>query len=106
MLLERSGNADRTVLYAGADSALYAAVLNLAGQRGGRGAMPRGLDWSVRLPTSASVEGSDIELLPAVINQTNLPRFEEPVEDAWMKRGERWAGVLLAIVLLIASFFG
>lgn len=106
VLVERSDDADRTVVYAGADSALYAAVLNLAGKREGRGAMPPGLDWSVRLPTTAAVEGSDIELLPAVVNQTSLPRHEEPADDARMRRGERWAGVLLAMVLLIASFFG
>ena len=106
VLLERSEDADRTVLYAGADSALYAAVLNLAGHRGGRGAVPPGLDWSVRLPTSAGVEGSDIELLPAVINHEPLPRSAEPVDDDWMRRGERWVGVLLAIVLLISSIFG
>ena len=104
--LERSEDADRTVLYAGADSAQYAAVLNLEGQRGGRGAMPTGLDWSVRLPTSEDGEGSDVELLPAVINQSSLPRSEEPVDDDWIRRGERWAGVLLAIVLLISSIFG
>ncbi len=99
-------DSERTVLYAGADSALYAAVLNLSRQRGDWDAMPMGLDWSVRWSTPAGVEGSDIELLPAVITQASLTKSAGPVDDSWLRRGERWAGVLLALVLLIASFFG
>jgi len=105
-LSERSDDAGRTVLYAGADSALYAATLNLAGQQGDRGTMPPGLDWSLPTTTSAGVEGADIELLPAIVSQVSLPDAAEPKDDAWLRKGERWAGGLLAFALLIASFFG
>ena len=99
-------DSERTVLYAGADIAAYAAVLNLSRQRGAWDAMPMGLDWSVRTSTSAGVEGSDIELLPAFVNQASLASSAGPVDESWLRRGERWAGVLLALVLLIASFLG
>lgn len=105
-LSERFDDAGRTVLYAGADSALYAAALNLAVQKGERGATPPGLDWSEPLSTSAGVEGSDIELLPAVVGQVPLPDAGGPSDNAGLRRWERWAGGLLAFALLIASFFG
>ena len=106
VLSEQFDDSERTVLYAGADSASYAAVLNLSRQREDGGAMPLGLDWSARSSTSAGVEGSDIELLPTVINQASSTRSAGPADDSWLRRGERWAGVMLALVLLIASFFG
>ncbi len=105
-LSERYDDAGRTVLYAGADVALYAAALNLAVQQGERGATPPGLDWSVPASTSAGVEGSDIELLPAVVSQVSLPDAAGPSDNAGLRKGERWAGGLLAFALLIASFFG
>lgn len=105
-LADGSDDAGRTVLYAGADSALYAAALNLAGQQGGRGATPPGLDWSVPSSSSAGVEGSDIELLPAVTGQASLTEPATSSDDAWLRKGERWVGGLLAFALLAASFFG
>lgn len=105
-LSERSDDAGRTVLYAGADSALYVAALNLAVQQGERGATPPGLDWSTLSSTSAGVEGADFELVPAVMGQGSLPESAESANDAWLRRGERWAGGLLAFALLMASFFG
>ncbi len=105
-LSEGSDDAGRTVLYAGADSALYAAVLNLAGQQGGRGATPPGLDWSTPSSTSAGVEVSDIELLAAVTDQVHLSEPAASSDDAWLRKVERWVGGLLAFSLLVASFFG
>ena len=105
-LAEGYDDAGRTVLYAGADSALYAAALNLAGQQGGRGATPPGLDWSVPSPSPAGVEGSEIELLPAVTGQASLTEPATSSDDSWLRKGERWVGGLLAFALLAASFFG
>ena len=105
-LSDGSGDSGRTVLYAGADSALYAAALNLAGQQGDRGTTPPGLDWSVRSSTPAGVEGSDIELLPALTGQAYLPEPAASLDNGWLSKGERWVGGLLAFALLVASFFG
>ena len=55
---ERSDDADRTVLYAGADIAQYAAVLNLVGQRGTGGRSHRvwtGLSGRRHLPLSKAL---------------------------------------------------
>lgn len=105
-LSDLSNDAGRTVLYAGADSALYAAALNLAGQQGGGGATPPGLDWSEPRSSSVGVEGAEIELLPAVIGEANSPGSAVTPNGDWLRKGERWAGGLLAFALLIASFFG
>ena len=105
-LSERPDDEGRTVLYAGADSALYAAALNLAVQQGERGAAPPGLDWADPLSTSAGVEGSDIELLPAVVSQVSLTDAAGPSDNAGLRKGERWVGGLLAFALIIAAFFG
>ena len=105
-LSEHFDDAGRTVLYAGADSALYAAVLNLTGEETGRGAAPPGLDWFVGSSTSAGVEGSDIELLPAFVGDAFMREGTEPTRDAWLEKGERWASGLLAFAMLIAAFFG
>lgn len=103
---DRYDDAGRTVLYGGADSGLYAAVLNLEGQQGDRGAAPPGLDWSVPSSVSAGVEGSEVELLPVLVRQDSVPEVAEPSEEAWLQKGERWASSLLAFALLIAAFFG
>ena len=99
-------DAGRTVLYAGADSALYAAALNLAGQQGGPAVTPLGLGLSGPSTASAAVEGADFELLPALFEQDSLPGAAEPLDDAWLQRGERWAGGLLAFALLVFAFLG
>ncbi len=103
---EHFDDAGRTVLYAGADSALYAAVLNLTGEEKDRGAAPPGLDWFVPSSTSAGVEGSDIELLPVLVGHEFMREPTEPSGDAWLQKGERWASGLLAFAILIAAFFG
>jgi hypothetical protein len=99
-------DAGRTVLYAGADSALYAAALNLAGRQGGPAVMPLGLGLTGPSTASAVVEGADFELLPALFEQESLPGAAEPLENAWLQRGERWAGGLLAFALLVFAFLG
>ncbi len=99
-------NAGRTVLYAGADSALYAAALNLAEQPRTRGAAPAGLDWSRTLSSSPCVEGADIEVLPAVVSHEPVPQPLSPSPHAWIHKGERWASIALALGLLLAAFFG
>ena len=96
----------RTVLYAGADSALYAAALNLAGQQGGPGVTPPGLGLSGPSTASVGVEGADFELLPALFERESVPEAAEPLEDAWLLRGERWASGLLAFALLVFALFG
>jgi len=105
-LAEVPDDAGRTVLYAGADSALYAAALNLAAHQGDRGATPRGLDWSVPASISTGVEGSDIETMPAFVGQAFLPESAAFSDASWLSKGERWVGGLLAFALLAASFFG
>ena len=105
-LAEGSDDAGRTVLYAGADSALYAAALNLAAHQGDRGATPRGLDWSVPASMSTGVEGSDIEIMPTFVGQASLPEWAASSDASWLSKGERWVGGLLAFALLAASFFG
>ncbi|MCY3710185.1 MAG: hypothetical protein OXG26_14935 [Caldilineaceae bacterium] len=104
--LESFDDTGRTVLYAGADSALYAAALNLAGQQGDPGATPSGLGLSGPSTASAGVEGADFELLPALFEREPVPEAAEPSEDAWLQRGERWASGLLAFALLVFAFFG
>ncbi len=99
-------DAGRTVLYAGADSALYAAALNLAGQQGGPGVTPSGLGLSGPSTASPGVEGADFELLPALLERESVPEAAESSEDAWLQRGERWASGLLAFALLVFAFFG
>jgi len=96
----------RTVLYAGADSALYAATLNLAERQGGPGATPSGLGLSGPSTASAGIEGADFELLPALIERESVPEAAESLEEAWLQRGERWASGLLAVALLVFAFFG
>ena len=99
-------NAGRTVLFAGADSALYTATLNLAGQRRDRSALPPGLDWSTSLSASPGLEGEDFELLPALVSEEIKPEPAAPGGNAWLRKGELWASGLLALALLIAAFFG
>ncbi len=99
-------NAGRRVLYAGADSALYAAALNLAEQPSARGAAPAGLDWSRTLSSSPGVEGADIEVLPAVVAHESVPELSFPPPDTWIQRCERWASIALALALLLAALFG
>jgi hypothetical protein len=99
-------DAGRTVLYAGADSALYTATLNLAAQRRDSSALPPGLDWSTSLSASPGVEGADFELLPALVTEEVMSEPVAPGENAWLHKGERWASGLLALALLIAAFFG
>jgi len=96
----------RTVLYAGADSALYAATLNLAERQGGFGATPSGLGLSGPSTASTGIEGADFELLPALIERESVPEAAESLEEAWLQRGERWASGLLAVALLVFAFFG
>ncbi len=99
-------NAERTVLYAGADSALYAAALNLAEQPRDRAAAPAGLDWS-RIPSSSpGVEGAEFEVLPAAVAPDPVPEHLPPLPNSWIQRGERWASIALALGLLLAAFFG
>ena len=99
-------DAGRTVLFAGADSALYTATLNLAGQRRDRSAVPPGLDWSTSLSASPGLEGEDFELLPALVSEEIKPEPAAPGGNAWLRKGELWASGLLALALLIAAFFG
>jgi len=99
-------DAGRTVLFAGADSALYTATLNLAGQRRDRGALPPGLDWSTSVSASPGLEGADFELLPALVTEEFMPEPAAPGEKTWLQKGELWASGLLALALLIAAFFG
>lgn len=99
-------DAGRTILFAGPDSALYAAVLNLAAPRSDRPAIPPGLNWSESLSGHVSVEGADLELLPALVTQEFMPDPAPPRADAWLQKGERWASLVLALALLAAAFIG
>ncbi len=103
---ENFDDTGRTILFAGADSALYTATLNLAAQRRDRNALPPGLDWSTSLSASPGVEGADFELLPALVTGDVMPEPAAPGENIWLHKGERWASGLLALALLIAAFFG
>lgn len=96
----------RTVLYAGADCALYAATLNLAERQGGIGVTPSGLDLSGPSTASAGIEGADFELLPALMERESVPEAAESLDEAWLQKGERWASGLLAVALLVFAFFG
>ncbi len=99
-------DAGRTVLFAGADSALYTATLNLAAQRRDNSALPPGLDWSTSLSASPGVEGADFELLPALVTEEVVSEPVAPGENDRLHKAERWASGLLALALLIAAFFG
>lgn len=103
---EEIDSAGRTVLYAGADVASYAAVLNLADRNRDRKMTPAGLDWSRTPSTSPCVEGAAIELLPAVVTPELTLAPVSSSQNTWLQKGERWAGVALALVLLLAAFFG
>ena len=96
----------QTVLYAGADSALYAAALNLAERQGGAGVTPSGLGLSGPSTASAGIEGADFELLPALMERESVPEAAESLDEAWLDKGERWASGLLAVALLVIAFFG
>ncbi len=100
-------DAARMVLYAGADSALYAAALNIAAQRSDAGSLPPGLDWSTSPTATRGADGSDFELLaPAQVAEDFIFGTAAPGADGWLHKIERWAGGLLALSLLIAAFLG
>ena len=100
-------DAARMVLYAGADSALYAATLNIAAQHSETGSLPPGLDWSTSLTATRGTDGSDFELLaPVLVAENFIFGTAAPGADGWLHKIERWAGGLLALGLLIAAFLG
>ena len=97
----------RMVLYAGEDSALYAATLNIAAQHSDAGALPPGLDWSASPAATPGAEGSEFELLAAALLAEDFTsRTAAPATDDWLQKAGRWAGGLLALGLLIAAFLG
>ena len=100
-------DASRMVLYAGADSALYAATLNIAAQYSDAGSLPPGLDWSSSPTAPRGADGSDFELLaPVLVAEDFIFGTAASGADGWLHKIERWAGGLLALGLLIAAFLG
>lgn len=99
--------ASRPVLYAGADSALYAASHNIAALDCDAAAPPPGLDWTVSPTAVPGAEGSESELLAqALLPEAHAPAGMEPDWLDWLQKAGGWAGSLLALGLLATAFFG
>ncbi len=106
----RSEDTDETlrmVVYAGGDSAIHAAALNIATRRTDSGALAPGMAWAVSPTATPGAERADIELLPlALAEEDFVPQTATPVAGDWLKQVERWTGALLALGLLIGAFVG
>ena len=100
-------DASRLVLYAGADSALYAASHNIAALDSDAAATPPGLDWTASPTAVPGAESSESELLAqTLIPESHAPAGLEPDAHDWLHKAGGWAGGLLALGLLAAAFFG
>ncbi len=97
----------RLVLYAGADSALYAASHNIAALDSEALATPPGLDWTASPTAVPGAEGSEGELLAqTLVPESHAPASLETGAQDWLQKAGGWAGGLLAVGLLAAAFFG
>lgn len=100
-------DASRLVLYAGADSALYAASHNIAALDSDPAALPPGLDWTASPSAVPAAEGSESELLAqTLVPESHAPTGPEPDALDWLQKAGGWAAGLLALGLLAAAFFG
>lgn len=100
-------DASRLVLYAGADSALYAASQNIAALDSDAATLPPGLDWTASPSANPGAEGSESELLAqTLVPESHAPAGSEIVAPDWLQKAGEWAGGLLALGLLAAAFFG
>lgn len=100
-------DASRLVLYAGADSALYAASHNIAALDSDAAAMPPGLDWTASPTAIPGAESSESDLLAqTLIPEAHAPAGLEPDAHDWLQKVGAWAGSLLAFGLLAAALFG
>ena len=104
---ENVDHTPRMVLYAGGDSALHAATLNIAAQQTDSDALPPGLAWSVSPTATPGAERLDFELLPPTLAENSfVPETAALVAVDRLEQAERWAAVLLALGLLVGAFFG
>ena len=100
-------DASRLVLYAGADSALYAASHNIAAFDSDAAALPRGLDWTASPTAIPGAEGTESELLAQTfVPESHAPAGSETDAHDWLQKAGGWAGGLLALGLLAAALFG
>lgn len=100
-------DASRLVLYAGPDSALYAASQNIAAFDSDAAALPPGLDWTASPTAIPGAEVTESELLAQTfVPESHTPAGTEPDAHDWLQEAGGWAGGLLALGLLAAAFFG
>lgn len=95
------------VLYAGNDSATFAASLTLAeassAERSGP-SLPLGMAWLLTPTAAPGTERSEGEYLPFALAPDEFsPLPVPPTSSDWLARLEGWAIVLLAIGLLVAA---
>ena len=95
------------VLYAGNDSATFAASLTLAEASGGDlsgPSLPLGMAWLLTPTATPGVERSEGEYLPFALAADEFsPLPVPPAPSDWLARLEGWAIALLAVGLLVAA---
>lgn len=95
------------VLYAGNDSATFAASLTLAEAFGAERSgptLPLGMAWLLTPTAAPGTERSEGEYLPFALAPNEFsPLPLPPAPSDWLAQMEGWATVLLAVGLLVAA---